>query len=47
MLHGYTRMLGAWDALVLVDELYEAHSVSLMDNFHTPPTLHAFLATPR
>ena len=35
-------MLGVWDALVLVDESYEAHSISLMDNFSTPPTLNAF-----
>ena len=41
MVHKY-RMLGAWDALVLVDESYGAHLVSLMDNFYTPPTLHAF-----
>jgi len=41
LLQGY-RMLGAWDALVLVDESYEAHYVSLMHNFYTPPTLDAF-----
>jgi hypothetical protein len=39
--HGY-RMLGVWDALVLVDESYEAHYVSLMHNFYTPLTLDAF-----
>ena len=41
MLRGY-RMLGAWDALVLIDESYEAHCVSLMDNLSTPLTLHVF-----
>ena len=30
MLRGY-RMLDDWDALVLVDELYEAQSIILMD----------------
>jgi hypothetical protein len=39
--HGY-RMLGVWDALVMVDESYEAHYVSLLHNFYTPPTLDAF-----
>jgi hypothetical protein len=29
-------MLGVWDALVLVDESYEAHYVSFMHNFYTP-----------
>ena len=39
--HGY-RMLGVWNALVLVDELHEAHYVNLIDNFYTSPTLDAF-----
>jgi hypothetical protein len=41
LLQGY-RMLGAWEALVLVDESYEAHLVSLMDKLSTLPTLHVF-----
>ena len=35
-------MLDDWDALVLVDESYEAHSIILMDKLYTAPTLHAF-----
>ena len=41
MLHGY-RMLDDWDALVLIDELYEVQSIILMDNVYTPPILDVF-----
>ena len=43
MLRGY-RMLDDWDALVLVDETYEGHSIILMNYLYTgtPPILHAF-----
>ena len=40
MLRGY-RMLDNWDALVLVNESYDAHLINFMDNLYTPPTLHA------
>ena len=41
MLHRY-RMLDDWDALVLIDELYEVQSIILMDNVYTPPILDVF-----
>jgi hypothetical protein len=40
MLHGY-RMLNDCDALVLVNESYDAHLVILVGNLYTPCTLHA------
>ena len=35
MLRGY-RMLDDWDALVLIDESYEAQAIVLMDNLYIP-----------
>jgi hypothetical protein len=40
MLRWY-RMLDDCNALVLVNESYDAHSVIFLNNLYTPPTLHA------